>query len=57
LEIGVSHEGWQRKSSVEQSGTEIAAYSLTQSFYGGACPNKTFNENALKALNNLLERL
>jgi hypothetical protein len=42
---------------VEQSGTEIAAYSLTQSFYGGACPNKTFNENALKALNNLLERL
>ncbi len=35
-----SHEGWQRKSSVERSGTEIVAHSLTQSFYGGACPNK-----------------
>jgi hypothetical protein len=43
---------------VERSGTEIAANSLTRSFYGGACPNKkTFNENALKALNNLLEGL
>jgi hypothetical protein len=35
-----SHEGWQRKSSVERSGTEITANRLTRSFYGGACPNK-----------------
>jgi len=58
LEIGVSHEGWQRKSSVEQSVTEIAANDLTRSFYGGACPNKkAFNGNALKALNTLWEGL
>ena len=36
----ISHEGWQRKSSVERSGTEIAANDLTRSFYEGACPNK-----------------
>ena len=54
----MSHEGWQWKSSVEQSGTEIEANDLTRSFYGGACPNKkAFNENALKALNILLEEL
>jgi hypothetical protein len=35
----------------------FGANSLTRSFYGGACPKKTFNENALKALNNLLEGL
>ena len=33
-------EGSQRKSSVEQSGTEIVANYLTRSFYEGACPNK-----------------
>jgi hypothetical protein len=53
----IPHEGWQRKSSVERSGTEIAANDLTRSFYGGACPKKTFNENALKALNTLWEGL
>ena len=36
----MSHEGWQWKSSVEQSGTEIVANDLTRSFYEGACPNK-----------------
>ena len=32
-------EGWQRKSSVERSGTEIVANSLTRTFRG-ARPNK-----------------
>jgi len=32
------HEGWQWKSSVERSGTEIVADSLTRIFRG-ACPN------------------
>jgi len=36
----------------------FGANDLTRSFYGGACPNKkTFNENALKALNTLWEGL
>ena len=56
--VWMSHEGWQWKSSVEQSGTEIEANDLTRSFYGGACPNKkAFNGNALKALNTLWEGL
>ena len=38
--VVMSREGSQRKSSVERSGTEIAAKSLTRSFYGGSRPNK-----------------
>ena len=38
--IEISHEGWQRKSSVKRSGTEIEANDLTRSFYEGTCPNK-----------------
>ena len=43
----MSHEGWQRKSAVERSGTAIEANDLTRIFRG-ACPKKTFGEISLK---------